>query len=86
MSQTLILTEKEGWHYHQLKNSLLKQNITVISAWLSQVSIHIENNESLIYINGKKMPHIDNVIVVYPRRNFRRDCFFLNIQKFWPWV
>ena len=78
MSQTLILTEKEGWHYHQLKNSLLKQNITVISACLSQVSIHIENNESIIYINGKKMSNIDNVIVRFiPGGTLEEIVFFL---------
>ena len=82
MSQTLILTEKEGWHFHQLKNSLLKQNYTVISACLSQVSIHIENNESIIYIHGKKIPHIDNVIVRFiPGGTLEEIVFFLNILK-----
>ena len=78
MSQTLILTEKEGWHYHQLKILFLNKTSLLFQPVYLQVSIHIENNESIIYINGKKMPHIDNVIVRFiPGGTLEEIVFFL---------
>ena len=82
MTQTLILTDKEGWHFHQLKNSLNKRNHSIISACLSEMSIHLENDKSLIFINGEKMPHVDNVIVRFiPGGTLEEIVFFLNILK-----
>ena len=82
MTQTLILTDNEGWHFHQLKNSLNKRNHSIISACLSEMSIHLENDKSLIFINGEKMPHVDNVIVRFiPGGTLEEIVFFLNILK-----
>ena len=44
MSQTLILTEKEGWHYQQLKLSLTKLNHSVDSASVSYT--HLRAHET----------------------------------------
>ena len=82
MIQTLILTEKEGWHFQQLKDSLNKLNHKVISACLSQMRITLENNKAVIFINSKKMPRIDNVIVRFiPGGTLEEIVYYLNILK-----
>ena len=48
MIRTLILTEKEGWHYQQLKLSLTKLNHLVDSACISDISITLNNNEAIL--------------------------------------
>ena len=55
MTHTLILTEKEGWHFQQLKLSLTKLNHSVESACLSDFSISLDNNESILKIRGEEI-------------------------------
>ncbi len=43
MRKVLILTQKKGWHYYQLKNSFEKSGFVVVSADLEDLSIKITN-------------------------------------------
>ena len=82
MTHTLILTEKEGWHFQQLKLSLTKLNHSVESACLSDFSISLDNNESILKIRGKKLSKIDNIIVRFiPGGTLEEIVFYLNILK-----
>ena len=63
MIRTLILTEKEGWHFQQLKTSLEKRKHKVFSGCLSNISLSLFNNKAELFINDKPIPEIDNVIV-----------------------
>ena len=82
MIRTLILTEKEGWHFKQLKLSLTKLNHSVISACLSDFSISLNNNEAILQISGEKMPKVDNVLVRFiPGGTLEEIVFYLNILK-----
>ena len=82
MIRTLILTEKEGWHFKQLKLSLTKLNHSVVSACLSDFSISLNNNEAILQISGEKMPKVDNVLVRFiPGGTLEEIVFYLNILK-----
>ena len=82
MSNTLILTEKEGWHFQQLKNSLENKKHLVSSACLTDISLSIEKNKSNILINHKPLGKIDNVIVRFiPGGSLEEIVFYLNILK-----
>ena len=82
MTNTLILTEKEGWHFQQLKNSLEKNKHNVTSACLTDISLSIENSRSNIIINNNLLDEIDNVIVRFvPGGTLEEIVFYLNILK-----
>ncbi len=82
MIRTLILTEKEGWHFKQLKLSLTKLNHSVMSACLSDFSISLNNNEAILKIRGEKIPKVDNVLVRFiPGGTLEEIVFYLNILK-----
>ena len=82
MIRTLILTEKEGWHFKQLKLSLTKLNHSVVSACLSDFSISLNNNEAILKIRGEKIPKVDNVLVRFiPGGTLEEIVFYLNILK-----
>ena len=82
MIRTLILTEKEGWHYQQLKLSLTKLNHLVDSASISDISITLNNNEAILKNKGKLLPKIDNIIVRFiPGGTLEEIVFYLNILK-----
>ena len=82
MIRTLILTEKEGWHYQQLKLSLTKLNHLVDSACISDISIILNNNEAILENKGERLPKIDNIIVRFiPGGTLEEIVFYLNILK-----
>ena len=82
MIRTLILTEKEGWHYQQLKLSLTKLNHSVDSACISDISIILNNNEAILENKGERLPKIDNIIVRFiPGGTLEEIVFYLNILK-----
>ena len=82
MIRTLILTEKEGWHYQQLKLSLTKLNHSVDSACISDINIVLRRNETIIENQGERLPKIDNVIVRFiPGGTLEEIVFYLNILK-----
>ena len=82
MIRTLILTEKEGWHYQQLKLSLTKLNHLVDSACISDISIILTNNEAILENKGERLPKIDNIIVRFiPGGTLEEIVFYLNILK-----
>jgi len=82
MIKTLILTEKEGWHFEQLKSALEKINHTVISGCLSNISLSLINNQIKILINNRPIPEINNVIVRFvPGGTLEEITYYLNILK-----
>ncbi len=82
MIRTLILTEKEGWHYQQLKTSLEKRKHKVSSACLTDISLSIEKNNTYILINNEPLKYINNVIVRFvPGGTLEEIVFYLNILK-----
>ena len=82
MINTLILTEKEGWHFQQLKNSLENKKHKVTSACLSDINLTIEKNKSNIFVNNSLLLDIDNVIVRFvPGGSLEEIVFYLNILK-----
>jgi len=82
MINTLILTEKEGWHFQQLKNSLEKKKHKITSACLTDISLSIENNKSNIFIKNNLLVDINNVIVRFvPGGTLEEIVFYLNILK-----
>ncbi len=82
MIRTLILTEKEGWHYQQLKLSLAKLNHSVESACISDINIVLGKNETILENQGERLPKIDNVIVRFiPGGTLEEIVFYLNILK-----
>lgn len=82
MSKTLILTEKEGWHFQQLKKSLSNINHIVFSACLSEISFTLENNKTSLFKNGKLLPSFEYVIVRFvPGGTLEEITYYLNILK-----
>ncbi len=82
MINTLILTEKEGWHFQQLKTSLEKNKHNVSSACLSDISLTIDKNKTKIQVNNKPLIEVDNVIVRFvPGGTLEEIVFYLNILK-----
>ncbi len=82
MTTTLILTEKEGWHFKQLEQSLKKYNHKVLSSCLSKMCIKIVNNKQMIYIKDKPCDDINNIIVRFiPGGSLEEIVFYLNILK-----
>jgi ribosomal protein S6--L-glutamate ligase/tetrahydromethanopterin:alpha-L-glutamate ligase len=82
MIKTLILTEKEGWHFQQLKKALTKINSTVNSACLSEISFNLKNNKSLLQVDGKPLPYFDYIIVRFiPGGSLEEITYYLNILK-----
>ena len=82
MIRTLILTEKEGWHYQQLKLSLNKLNHSVECACISDINIVLGRNETILEHQGERLPKIDNVIVRFiPGGTLEEIVFYLNILK-----
>ena len=82
MINTLILTEKEGWHFQQLKKYLEKKKHKIISACLTDVSLSIEKNKSNIFIRNNPLIEIDNVVVRFvPGGTLEEIVFYLNILK-----
>ena len=82
MIRTLILTEKEGWHFQQLKTSLEKREHKVFSGCLSNISLSLSNNKAKLFINDAPIPEIDNVIVRFvPGGTLEEITYYLNILK-----
>ena len=82
MIKTLILTEKEGWHFQQLKKSLELINHDVSSGCLSDISLSLMNNKAKLFINEVPIPKIDNVIVRFvPGGTLEEITYYLNILK-----
>jgi len=82
MIKTLILTEKEGWHFQQLKKSLESINHYVFSGCLSNITVSLVNNQPKLFINETTIPQVDNVIVRFvPGGTLEEITYYLNILK-----
>ncbi len=82
MTKTLILTEKEGWHFQELKKSLNNHNRSVESACLSDIRLSLNNTKITIHNNNVLLTDIDTVIVRFvPGGSLEEITFYLNILK-----
>ncbi len=80
--KVLILTDKEGWHFTQIKNSLSNLNYQSLSRNLNELSLIINNNKSYIVdLNGEEID-VDYVVVRYiPGGTLEEIISYLNILK-----
>ena len=63
--KVLILTDKKGWHFTQIKSSLSNLNYQSMSCNLNELSLIINNNKSYIVdLNGEEI-NVDYVVVRY---------------------
>ena len=80
--KVLILTDKEGWHFTQIKSSLSNLNYQSMSCNLNELSLIINNNKSYIVdLNGEEI-NVDYVVVRYiPGGTLEEIISYLNILK-----
>ena len=80
--KVLILTDKEGSHFSQIKSSLSNLNYQSSSCNLNELSLIINNNKSYIVdLNGEEI-NVDYVVVRYiPGGTLEEIISYLNILK-----
>ena len=80
--KVLILTDKKGWHFTQIKSSLSNLNYQSMSCNLNELSLIINNNKSYIVdLNGDEI-NFDYVVVRYiPGGTLEEIISYLNILK-----
>ena len=82
MRTILLLTDKKGWHYKQLIQSIKKYNIDVITKNLSDLSISIINNEpQILQKNGEPLNVTDVFVRHIPGGSLEEIITYLNILK-----
>ena len=80
--KVLILTDKEGWHFTQLKSSLSNLNYQSMSCNLNELSLIINNNKSIIVDSKFEEINVDYVVVRYiPGGTLEEIISYLNILK-----
>ena len=80
MRTILLLTDKKGWHYKQLIQSIKKYNIDVITKNLSDLSISIINNEpQILQKNGEPLNVTDVFVRHIPGGSLEEIITYLNI-------
>ena len=82
MRKVLILTDLKGWHYSQLYKSFQKNNVTVESACLEDLSIRIEDSASKVFLNNEELSDFTDVFVRHiPGGTLEQVIINLNILK-----
>ncbi len=82
MRKVLILTEKKGWHFNQLKKSFLKKEVILEAHNLIDMSLSFINNENKIFIKTKEMKDFTDIFVRHiPSGNLEEVVTYLNILK-----
>lgn len=82
MRKVLILTDKKGWHFRQLKKAFLKKKFIVEDCNLSDLSIKIANQEISLNCIQKKITNYSDIIVRYiPGGTLEEIITSLNILK-----
>mgnify|MGYP001221084847 CR=1 FL=1 len=82
MKKVLILTDKKGWHFQQLKKSLEKNNIPVESINISKLLITTGFKNSKILREDNSEINVSDVIVRYiPGGSLEEIVTYLNILR-----
>ena len=82
MRKVLILTDLKGWHYSQLYRSFQKNNVTIESACLEDLSIRIEDSASKVFLNNEELSDFTDVFVRHvPGGTLEQVIINLNILK-----
>jgi len=82
MRKVLILIDKKGWHFTQLKKSFIKNNFLVDSYNLNNISININSNDILLNSKNKKLDKYTDIFVRYiPGGSLEEVITNLNILK-----
>jgi len=82
MKKVLILTDKKGWHFQQLKQSLIKNDIPVESINISKLIIATDSKNTKILREDDSEVNVSDVIVRYiPGGSLEEIVTYLNILR-----
>ena len=82
MKKVLILTDKKGWHFQQLKKSLTKNNISTESINISKLLITTDSKNTKILKEDNSEVNVSDVIVRYiPGGSLEEIVTYLNILR-----
>jgi len=82
MKKVLILTDKKGWHFQQLKKSLTKNNISTESINISKLLITTDSKNTKILREDNSEVNVSDVIVRYiPGGSLEEIVTYLNILR-----
>ncbi len=82
MKKLIILTDKNGWHCRQLKNSAEKRGFDVYVEDLKNLSLHIENNDHHVLDSKNQKIAFSNIFVRYvPGGSLEEIVHYLNILR-----
>ena len=82
MKKLIILTDKNGWHCKQLKNSAEKKGFDVYIEDLKNLSLHIENNDHHVLDSKNQKIAFSNIFVRYvPGGSLEEIVHYLNILR-----
>ena len=82
MKKLIILTDKNGWHCKQLKNSAEKKGFDVYIEDLKNLSLHIENNDHHVLDSKNQKITFSNIFVRYvPGGSLEEIVHYLNILR-----
>ena len=82
MKKLIILTDKNGWHCKQLKNSAEKKGFDVYIENLKNLSLHIENNDHHVLDSKNQKIAFSNIFVRYvPGGSLEEIVHYLNILR-----
>ena len=82
MKKLIILTDKNGWHCRQLKNSAEKRGFDVYVEDLKNLSLHIENNDHHVLDSKNQKITFSNIFVRYvPGGSLEEIVHYLNILR-----
>ena len=82
MKKVIILTDKNGWHCKQLKNSAEKNGFTVSIEDLKKLSLHIDNNHYYVLNSTSEKIMFSNIFIRYiPGGSLEEIVHYLNILR-----
>ena len=82
MKKVIILTDKNGWHCKQLKNSAEKNGFTVSIEDLKELSLHIDNNHYYVLNSTSEKIMFSNIFIRYiPGGSLEEIVHYLNILR-----
>ncbi len=82
MKKLTILTDKNGWHCKELKNSAEREGFHVLIEDLKRLSLHIDNNNYYVLDSNNKKVEFSNIFVRYiPGGSLEEIVHYLNILR-----
>ena len=82
MKKVLILTDKKGWHFQQLKKSLIKNDILVESINISKLIIATDyKNTKILREDGSEVNASDVIVRYIPGGSLEEIVTYLNILR-----